>query len=335
MGELQRNEHSGKAQHESQEVNLFDEQERSLSSVRSGVVVMRPTEHYDAQIFTGIEPLGAKWQFPSDHIPVAAQIGDFTLASFNVLNGKYAYHFEDDKAGLAHSQIIVDNIPLAPGSSWTKRDEHALALVLSLTSKVNLVVLQECSPLFLEKLKHAITTSHQLLTGPTDKPDNQIACVVNTEQVHLHLDECNFSKTAYQCRSGYSVMDLKITSANGLRVQVLHTHVPGDPNLPGVSEFGQFIKNNSNPEYTLIAIGDMNFPEANIEATFGQLGLPGFERLVLGNTSVGNFNETTVVKDLDHILLFDKDVPSAPIDPSTLSHEVEQAYMLLNGERLT
>jgi hypothetical protein len=285
---------------------------------------------YPTQSFTRLRRLGHEWNYPSDHLPVAAEIRDLKICSFNVLNAKWVSFFEGDKEGLATSRIVTDHVTLE-GCSWTRREADVLEIARALSVEMGLLLLQECSREFLARLAAAIPGTVRLYPGRLDNPENQIACLVNTQSAVLHVEESSFSVPAFPCRKEYSAMNLRLSTQGGTRYQVFHAHVPGSPDLPGLTEFAQFISANQDPSVVRIAAGDMNFSLRAVEAVFREAGLPSFERLVLGNTSIGASGEVPVAKDIDHILLIDDTHTGFPIDLGAWSEETASAVMLVNS----
>jgi 7-cyano-7-deazaguanine synthase len=249
-------------------------------------VVAAATEHYPEQIFTRIPEFGSRWTFPSDHLPVAARIDELSIGSFNVLNSKYVHYFEGNEQGLASSSIITEHVPISSDSDWTRRSEDTLSVTHALARQLDLVLLQECSPEFLRRLRVALPDQYDVYTGRSDNPKNQIACILDSSSVSLVRDQSEFSESAYGCRPDYSAMNLLVQVASGRSVQVIHSHVPGNPNMPGLREFAEFISTRRTPDIPVVAVGDMNFPEATVEAVFQAASLPQFQRVVDGDTSI-------------------------------------------------
>ncbi len=286
---------------------------------------------YPTQLFTRLKHLGGEWTFPSDHPPIAAKVGDLKICSFNVLNAKWVSFFEADNEGLAKSRIVADHVPFE-GGTWTRREDDVLKITCGLAVEMGLILLQECSQEFLARLAAAIPEAVQLFPGRLDKPENQIACLVNSERVTLIVEKSLFSVPAFACREDYSAMNLSLSTQDGTEYQVFHAHVPGSPNLPGLAEWAQFISASQNPGVVRIAAGDMNFSLRVVEAVFREAGLPSFNRLVQGNTSIGASGGIPIAKDIDHILLFGDQRSGFPLEPGTLSEETAHASMLINSQ---
>ena len=162
-------------------------EQSSLSKASSSSVMMVATEYYPIQMFSRVKSLGSDWQFPSDHIPVAAKIGDLRLGTFNLLNRKGVDFFKHDNEGLADSQIISDNVSIVREEDWSVREENILKITLGLVRQLDLLLLQECSLEFLAKLSLELPESIRLYTGRSDLPDSQIACLIREDRVALDL----------------------------------------------------------------------------------------------------------------------------------------------------
>lgn len=289
------------------------------------------SRYYPTQLFARLKRLGHEWTFPSDHLPIAAAVGDLKICSFNVLNAQWVKFFESDNEGLAKSRIVADHVPLE-GGSWTRREDDVLKIICGLAVEMGLILLQECSQEFLARLATAIPDAVQLFPGRLDNPENQIACLVNSERVTLKVEKSSFSVPAFACRKDYSAMNLSLSTQDGTEYQVFHAHVPGSPNHPGLAEWAQFILANQNPRVVRIAAGDMNFSFRVVESVFKGAGLPSFNRLVQGNTSIGASGGMPIAKDIDHILLFGDQHSGYPLELGTLSEETAVARLLINSQ---
>ena len=103
---------------------------------------------------TGYPPLGAAWQFPSDHLPVGSLLEDgLRVVSWNVMDSRYTKLVENQ--GLVGSMLTVQDVKTGVGT-LTWRDATVLHTLLSWMTPhpqpVAVIALQECSQDFLAVL---------------------------------------------------------------------------------------------------------------------------------------------------------------------------------------
>lgn len=289
-----------------------------LGATSSGLPAIPPLE---------IGELGSKWNFPSDHIPVAGEVANIRIGSWNILNSKWIHFFNENREGLAASAILSEDVPLYENGKWTKREEHTLQIVLSLLGKLDLIVLQECSNPFIRALSSNLPDNWSLLRATNGDPENDIIALYNQNKLYLDTDRSEFLGCAYACKAGKGIMNMHFTSHAGTGMRVIHTHVPGDPKMPGLAELAAYLDKNKEAILTVVA-GDLNFTEDRVASAFILAGLPPFHNLVSVNTVVAT---DKIAKSIDHILVFNEGIACAnSITHSELSKEIEGVSTLIN-----
>lgn len=105
-----------------------------------------------------MNPLGEKWKWPSDHLPVGAVVNrvgstlnpkeTLRVISWNVLNSLSVHFISSDSQGLNGSDITKQNF--VSSHFLTRREERVALLIIELMRSCDILCLQECSPLIME-----------------------------------------------------------------------------------------------------------------------------------------------------------------------------------------
>jgi endonuclease/exonuclease/phosphatase family metal-dependent hydrolase len=276
---------------------------------------------------TPLPELGQRWQFPSDHIPVAADVMGTRLCTWNVLNSRWTSFFEQNEEGLAASSIIADNIRVSPNTRLTVRDQKAITLSLELLNKVDLLLLQECGPAFSFELAEKIPAPFQMIRTLMIGSENDIFVVYNSQRLSYHPQESQLLDSPYEAKHLRPIMNLLFQKQDGSKLRVIHSHVPGDPELPCLNEFADHIGNTYNPETTTIVAGDLNFLKSEVQEKLAGVGISGEAYLSNLNTSLG---PKRGAKCIDHIIVLNPSGPCQAIEASELAPEIVVASSLIN-----
>jgi hypothetical protein len=273
--------------------------------------------------------LGDRWRFPSDHIPVAAVVSGVRLGTWNVLNSKWVGFFADNHEGLAASNIVTDNSPIRPGTTWTKRDGRVLETALALISRLDLLLLQECGNEFIRELLQRLPKDKRLLKGRQDSSENDIVAIFDSKKLTFDPKASVLKEDGYSCKPGKPIMNMLFHQSDGDAIRVFHTHVPGDPQNPGIHEFARYVAAAQDTSFMTIAAGDLNFLAEQVKSAFFDAGVRELLSLISLNTSVGS---GMVAKGIDHILVLNARDASTLISADELSAEIAQASALLNPD---
>lgn len=278
--------------------------------------------------------VGARWALPSDHLPIGARIGEITVASWNVLNTKYLHYIRDNTQGLADSIITRDNHKLSPNESLTAREAKVLEIVASILTKVDLVLLQECSPLVIEELTHRRPGGWIIATGHSTSSTNEICAIFNGARISLDKRHSDIVEHGFvRCRAltpglERPIMNLLFTTSSGERLRVIHTHAPGHPEHPAIEELAEYVEPYlTNAQEPSTIVGDLNFSEAFIRNVFTRRGLPPFTNLVQMNTHIGTDG---LPKQIDHILYVGSPGRAQALRSDTFGPETASTAKLIN-----
>lgn len=203
--------------------------------------------------------LGDKWQFPSDHFPRGATVGNFHIAFWNVLNKNYLEHIEQNTQGLRHSSILKDNILFDSGSTLTIREVVSGQIILEMinhpTHPRSLLGLQEVHPDLHHYLKQHLP-SHWVIATPPNQPYSQDLFLYDSD-VFEYVD---VEAVKYSSKGDKTIFTLTLREkVSNKIVRFLQSHIPGGPNsAEGCTKFSEEALKRYNPNLTILLMGDMN-----------------------------------------------------------------------------
>ena len=269
------------------------------------------------------------WPLPSDHLPIAMEIGGVNLVSWNVLNSLYIDYVKRDQEGLADSQLVTDDVPDVDFKDLTKRERNVVELVRTITEKADVVMLQECGAVFIEHVTKILPHGYQLIRGSPVGSKNDCCVILNTNKLELVAEQSTIEPRGYACKANTPILSLLLSSPDSV-LRLIHTHVPGDPALPGVAQLATFLAPVLQSEKVItIVSGDLNFSEEFIRVVFASENLPQFNAINKSNTVIGT---DRVPKRIDHFLVFGEGYQACSLDFSYLSPEVMAAARILNPQ---
>jgi endonuclease/exonuclease/phosphatase family metal-dependent hydrolase len=205
--------------------------------------------------------LGEKWQFPSDHLPVAATIGNVNIALWNTLNTRYIYHIHANHQGLKGSLITTANVQKDPSSRLTCREEMIVDMVLEMADHPEtprgLIALQEIGEEIFKELQRRLPTKMVCVTTfPNDLANGDIFLYDRNQ-----FDYVSLCSDCYQVRPQNTYMTLTLQEKEtGSLFRFIQSHVPGGPaaSAPARKEWAEDILLNFDPDSVTIVMGDMN-----------------------------------------------------------------------------
>ncbi len=253
---------------------------------------------------TYVGELQEKWQFPSDHLPIAMTFDNLHFASWNVLDAEYMrWVTEKNSQGLSRSMIADEHVYIGD-SKLTMRDKHVADLILQMISHSthprDLLCLQECSSAFVEELRSKLPAHFEIIKGREETivlNRNCFEIISKKEVPGIYTDEPQDTFIDVILRR----LD------NGQNLRVLNAHIPGDPKKPGRFEFAQYLANTFDPALTTIAMGDMNFNELEMSDAMKQ-AFPSSSPFSLYSPYCTNISPYTLnSKAIDHFLVYSPD----------------------------
>lgn len=308
------------------------------------------------------EPMGKvvgklheKWQFPSDHVPIGARVGGLNIASYNVLNTRYLENRDEsfvyqDSQGLNGSMITELN-KKDDTATLTHRDEIVFGQVAFLMQQFDVLALQECSPAFVAFLKEMYGSSHfgiiermQHFTESGKDPEQGTdgnVILYNKEKFTLqnvpgleNADRSVFAKSKVKDskkeRDNPLVTAVLQNNANGLTYRFVNAHLPGNKRLNGHDSFTQHLQKQRNEGETLIALGDMNFNEVEMDDAIARnmkMKQGEYSRVSPYPTIVEP--KTLRSQAIDHIFVFSKDVQAQAMAPEQVLPDLDKTVNLL------
>lgn len=257
--------------------------------------------------------LGDQWQFPSDHLPVGATVGNTHVISWNILNNHYMDWVTNENSQGLNGSLITElhGNPSTTYPGLTIRDELIMAYLLQIINtpahNSHLILsLQECSPEFVKAFSTMLPSNMgMLLSDKSFAIKDQNITIYNKQTFSFLENESSITKAFPNSDPRRTLMDLVFVE-NGTqeKLRVINTHLPGDPTVPGTNDFARYLLSSLKSNCTTIATGDMNFTEAEMQKAFDEesvkLNIPfPFTSLVHYHTNIGAF--TLEGKGIDHV----------------------------------
>lgn len=240
--------------------------------------------------------LQERWNFPSDHLPIAISIQDarscFRIVSWNVLNSAYMKWIDDNSQGLARSNITKDNFPIKE-NGLTLREQHVIELLLNwVQSPANLISLQECSELFIQELTEQLPP-HMKVVRSSDSPTKNQNILLYDANLFQFVSKA-LHMNVFSSEPSRPLMDV-VLAANGTHYRIFNAHLRC-VSQGQHSDLAQFISTHTREEEVTIALGDLNVDQKQMSEAFG----PSFLSFSPYKTTVSPELES---KAVDHIFL--------------------------------
>lgn len=216
---------------------------------------------HSSTLHYSVGELGEKWQFPSDHLPIGAQVGEAQIAMWNVLDTRYIYHIHANNQGLKKSFITTGNIPVDLFSKLTLRESYIVDMVLEMVwhsdNSRNLIALQEVGEEVLSELKRRLPSRMECVTTFEGEIANGDLFIYD----NTVFDLVNLRSDYYRVRPRNTMMTLTLLAKESGRIyHFVQSHIPGGPvaSIPARKEFAEELLLNFDPDATTVVMGDMN-----------------------------------------------------------------------------
>lgn len=216
--------------------------------------------------------LGKAWQFPSDHLPVGATLGNFHIAFWNILNKNFLFHIEENTQGLKNSSILTDNVHINKNETLTVREmivgQQILEMITHPTHPRSLIALQETHEDVLTFLKAHLPSSWVILTPPNQLKSQDIF-LYNTEIFEL----IDLSAVKYTREFPKTIFTLMLREKDSKKLfRFIQSHIPGGPinSAESCAKFSKEALKQYNPNLTIVLMGDMNQPPGVIEQALNE-----------------------------------------------------------------
>lgn len=285
--------------------------------------------------------LAEKWQFPSDHLPVGAKVGNAHLITWNILNNHFiSWVTELDSQGLKGSLISKLNEQKSLRfEGLTMRDELILSYLQQIMnhsphSDRLILSLQECSPEFIHALKTTVPSHMEIVLSqsPAVSKDHNIV-IYNKLNFEYLKDLSAIDKPFTISDPKKTLMNLTfVEKSTQEKFQIINAHIPGDPEQPGKNEFAKYVLTHMKPGYSTIALGDMNFTDTELQKAFDEesahlkVSNP-FKNLAYYNTNISP--STFNAKPIDHIWVNTK-LPCESMRPDEVIPGLQSSVDLLH-----
>jgi hypothetical protein len=204
--------------------------------------------------------LGEAWQFPSDHLPVAASIDNIHFALWNTLNTEYLHWIEKNEQGLRDSFILKANVPFSENSMLTIREDLVMEYIMKMlnhpTHPRSVLALQEVGDCLFRELSLRLPDFMHIFPKNADEKKVEDLFIIDTRIFDI-LD----SEITQYAFSHNTIIRLTLCEKmTGLKYCFIQSHVPGGPvnSLPARVELAEKVMQEYNTENISIVLGDMN-----------------------------------------------------------------------------
>lgn len=302
------------------------EQTSQRASIRNLLLQVAPVPLLQP-MGTYVGELQERWQFPSDHLPIAMTFDDFHFVSWNVLDADYmSWVTEKDSQGLSRSMIADEHVYIGD-SKLTIRDRHIVDLILQMISHPthprSILSLQECSKPFIEELRSRLPAHFEIIANHGE--------AVLLDRRRFELIEAKEGSGIFSNEPYRTLQDLSIRRLdNGQLLRIVNAHLPGDPTKPARFEFARYLSDTFDPTLSAIAMGDMNFNELEMADAMQQAFQNGspFSLYSPYCTNISPYAFRS--KAIDHFLIYSPDPsPIALHSPDQILRGLDRIASLL------
>jgi endonuclease/exonuclease/phosphatase family metal-dependent hydrolase len=208
--------------------------------------------------------LEESWYLPSDHLPIGAKYGSYTVLSWNVLNTAHiSWVMEKDSQGLKDSVIGKQNI-LAEKTDVTLRDLNVIDCIKKMS--FDILALQEAGKPFVEEVRKQLSDTYVVIY------DNYESAVIFNKNVFSFMEEEVVNGAFFPCDKR-TVQHVVLEDVNKEKIRIINVHIPGNPSQPCRELFACHLVLYSNSNEDVIALGDMNFNEIEMKDAFEKAGI--------------------------------------------------------------
>lgn len=280
--------------------------------------------------------LGTHWQFPSDHLPRGATVGNFHIAFWNILNKKYLNHIVENTQGLRDSSILKDNIPLKKNESLTVREAISAQIILEMihhpTHPRSLIGLEETHEDVQKYLKQHLP-AHWVIATPPNQPNSQDLFLYDTNIFEfISLDAVRYSD-----KFPKTIFTITLREKTSDKVfRFLQSHIPGGPinSAEGCAKFSEEALSQYDPNLTIVLMGDMNQSPDLIQQSLLEIAekntmLQPYSYLPIAHPS--HINTKLEASWIDNFFVYSPDTPIVGSDrPEEVCNALIPIVQLLN-----
>lgn len=211
--------------------------------------------------------LGAAWEFPSDHLPRGATVGNFHIAFWNILNKDYLFHIEENTQGLKGSAIMRDNVVSDSLLPLTVREMLTVRMIFEMiqhpTHPRALIALQETHQDIQQYLNEHLPSNWRIITPP-EQSISQDLFLYDSDR----FEYVSISAAKYSSQHSKTIFTLTLREKASDKVfRFLQSHIPGGPvnSVEGCRQFSEEALKQYDPKMTILLMGDMNQSPSTIE----------------------------------------------------------------------
>jgi len=137
------------------------------------------------------------------------------------------------------------------------------------TSPRSIICLQECGQFFLEELQNRLPERMHIFFSSDSPCKNQNIVIYDSNILELDKKASAIDFPFVTTEKNRRSMNLVFRRGEET-YRVINVHVPGNPNLPGISDLATFVGREHREGEITLCTGDMNFNEIEVREAFDQ-----------------------------------------------------------------
>lgn len=271
-----------------------------------------------------------KWQFPSDHLPMGAEVNGIKIISWNVLNSASMFWVTKyDTQGL-NGSMLSDLHVTVNDAGLTKRDVAVTDMIVQMMNKGEVIALQECGEAFIGHLQERLPSNWELVRGFATPHTDQEVILYNRDQLTYQPQFSETNTVSYPSAPGRPIQNAYFSVTNRQDMRIINAHIPGDPQLPCRQEFTDYVQNQHREGTIMVALGDNNFERHEMIEAYRNSGFTDFS---IHTPWKSNVDPTTKQsKAIDHLFVIGADSSrDLSIDEVHMGGNLSATIDLLDG----
>lgn len=202
--------------------------------------------------------LGAKWSFPSDHLPISIWIDGIGITSWNILDPGCMRWILDNTQGLKESSLVTDHRPVKEGAALTIREAHVLDqldTMIHCPNPQSVLALQEVGAATYAALKERLPSYMHIIRSNKGPLVHEDILIYDSRRLrHDGHVAHNYSGKG----NTWLLVKLKDKESKQ-RYHVIVSHVPGGPDAEGyLRELAEASLSRFDVKAHTLIVGDQN-----------------------------------------------------------------------------
>ena len=213
--------------------------------------------------------LQERWMFPSDHLPIGITLNNSCrIVTWNVLNSAYMSWISNNSQGFARSILTQEDVAIKE-NGFTLREHHVIDCLLEMVRSTefpeHLICLQECSEVFIQELRSRLPDPMNIIRSSDSPVKNQNIVLYDARM--FGFVEKTLHANVFASEPGRPLMEV-VLEKDGIPFRIFNAHLRCDRTQPQRFELTAFIHGRKKEGEVVIALGDINFSQAQMAEAF-------------------------------------------------------------------